>query len=258
LFVAVGFALLYIALRLYAHYCGWPGVYALSYTCVAMRNNPPWPLLTALVAGPPALLTWYWRTQHKKDDIDHASAAERNARFANAVELLSKGQAGGIFVLEGVARDSPEKYHWPVVETLASTVRGWYGDDAQGAAPPTVMRQALLRALGRRNKEYDQGRVIDLSRTNLAELDFRGLNFDGANFENAKLQKANLTGFASFVAANFSNAKADGALFDDSTKLDRIAATALKASGARDQTPEHVDAVQAISRAAAIGKGPTR
>src|SRR5689334_21078821 len=48
--VLIGFASLALVVWTYAALCG-PGQWALSYSCVAVRANPPWTLLTAMAAA---------------------------------------------------------------------------------------------------------------------------------------------------------------------------------------------------------------
>jgi uncharacterized protein YjbI with pentapeptide repeats len=190
-----------------------------------------------LVAAPSAVLTWYWRTAHKKRDLELTHAEERNVRFATAVQLLEAEAAGAIFALERLTKESPED-HWQVMQTLAAAIRGWSGPGQRidKIHQDGVRFQALVDALGRREIAHDPpGAVINLSGARLGELNFRGLDFTGACFDDATISRADLRG-TNLIGASFANAKAVGAWIDDDTKLDDLATMTLQHAGARFDT----------------------
>ncbi len=47
--------------------CPWPR--ASGTVCEAVAKSPPWTLLTSLAAAPALVVTWWWRTVHKDQDI---------------------------------------------------------------------------------------------------------------------------------------------------------------------------------------------
>lgn len=186
----LGGGLVALAFCSFAHACP---LGSTAVFCSMARTNPPWLLLTSLIAGPAALLTWYWRTQHKKVDILHAARGQVAQRFATAVEMLQKRElvgVGAIYALEQMAKDSPED-HWTVVETLAAFVRTLtFKDD-----PKRFCAQAAITVLGRRDSNRDRpGGIIDLSDACLVGVIFDRLNFARANFSNAAVDSASFCG----------------------------------------------------------------
>lgn len=213
--------------------------------CRAVQTSPPWLLVTGLAAAPSALLTWYWRTDHKKRDLQNAANThqlERRAkiseRFAKAVELLAEARAGAIYALEQIARESPED-HWPVMQTLAAFAR-----NNQKAISNDVIRPLAIeavRVIGRRNTENDPpDAVIDLTGADLSYGDFRGAhlraallrgttmnnaNFDHAVLEGAALDRAYVPQ-ASFCGADLRGVSLDwvstyarGFFYDNATRF---------------------------------------
>lgn len=167
--------------------------------CGMIIAQPPWLLVTGVAATPSALLTWYWRTDHKKRDL---LAAERSheldkrakisERFAKAIELLAQGRAGAIYALEQIARESPRD-HWAVMKTLAEFARRAM-IPGQGFMQLPLSVEAA-RAIGRREAANDPpGAEIDLTNADLQGGDFRDANFGGANLIRADLSNANFDG----------------------------------------------------------------
>lgn len=219
-----GLGLLSVAAALFGtdHYCG---VDPPPVVCGWFVRNPPWIFLTTLVAAPPALLTWYWRTMHKKKDLANARSSELNARFSTAVDLLAKGgwaARGAVYALEQLARDS-ETHHWPVIETLCGFVRelqrpsdfaGFDGaterDVRQDLAAYARLRhaaQAALAVIGRRDVKRDPAG----SKLNLTGGAFSGMTFAGGDFSGADFTGASLTN------ADFRDASVRSATFRDAT-----------------------------------------
>jgi hypothetical protein len=157
--------------------------------CKMATTSPPWLVVTSLIAGPSALLTWYWRTAHKKADMAAAARAQVAQRFATAVELLDKGGVsamGAIYALEQIAKDSPPD-QWTVIETLAAFIRTAKGADRNSRV------QAALTVITRRNVRHDSnGGWIDLQDTNLMALNFDGMNLERFDLTRARLDGASL------------------------------------------------------------------
>jgi hypothetical protein len=207
-----------------------------SILCNMVERNPPWIFLTGVAAAPSALLTWYWRTEHKKADVETAREVQLTGRFASAVDLLEAGNIGAIYALERIAKDSPRD-HWAVMETLAAYVRRNTGSNAKGelhlVSNLTEHFQAIITILGRRDTGRDlPGARINLSRCALDGLDFTGGDFSGAVFRRSSLRLAYLRE-ARFTGADFANVDATGASYDPKTiRMDERADMELRSAGA--------------------------
>jgi hypothetical protein len=84
--------------------------------------------------------------------LDLSRRGQVNERFAKAIEQLGESaddkvdvRIGAIYSLEQIARDSPEEFHGPIVETLTAVLRGHSnlqeqkpGPDNQEAGPPAA------------------------------------------------------------------------------------------------------------------------
>jgi uncharacterized protein YjbI with pentapeptide repeats len=159
-------------------------------------------------------------------------------RFTRAISQLGairpNGQkrleirVGGIYGLEGIARESAE-YYWPVMEILTAYVREnapWQipvseskeklkvvGEqtkmDPLSEVAPKVPAdiQAVLSVLGRRALRYRDG---EENRLNLAQTNLQRASLGNANLEGALLFRAN------FQKAILTKAKLESALIDES------------------------------------------
>ncbi len=156
-------------------------------------------------------------------------------RFSKAIEHLGNEKAidvrlGGIYALEQIAIDSPEKYHWTIVEILSAFVRGKRQIKELSTAPidseldlteasqespfnATSQKfekvgidiQVALTVLGRRNVGEDpKGKRIDLRKVNLVGVELPNAKFSGAILCNAILCDVD------FMGANLSNAYLNG------------------------------------------------
>lgn len=134
--IAVGLGLLFVPL---AYALGLMGFILLGPNHTArglfdaLHSSPPWTLITGIIAAPALLLTWYWRTVHKKEDIQNAretlTLQKENllpTRLAEAFRLLGDAgvaaRLGGIYALERIAHDSVRD-EWAVLDGLAAFVR---------------------------------------------------------------------------------------------------------------------------------------
>jgi hypothetical protein len=241
--VALGIALVTVAFVAFAWRCWGHN----RGDCATLRASPPWIPLAAVLSAPSTILTWYWRTDHKKKDIEHAEqgiiqreydrkdAASRDvlARFASGAELLSKGVTGALYALESVALDSPRE-HWAVMETIAGYIRlQRYVGKSEEDAITLLAIQAAVKVIGRRDVGRDpKGRVLDLSETDLRDVRFDGLQFDNTRFNGVNVERADIRG-GSFMGARFPNCRAQGVIIDDNAKVDRLALKELRAGGAQ-------------------------
>jgi uncharacterized protein YjbI with pentapeptide repeats len=173
-------------------------------------------------------------------------------RFSKAIEHLgSDGEEkihirlGGIYALEQIAKDSPQNYHWTIVEILSAFIREKQSinllaksDGELRSLPshapifkvPVDVRTALT-VLGNRNiKEDPEGKIIDLKRVILTRVDIQKSQFPKADFSGAYLQNANLDG-ANFSEANLSNANLLGSnIIDADLTKSRLAGAILHGS----------------------------
>jgi uncharacterized protein YjbI with pentapeptide repeats len=186
----------------------WRGSFAgTADACKELRLSQPWTLWTALAAAPSALLTWFWRTDHKKKDIDLAQSQELTSRFIAAVELLKKDAAGAIYALERVARDAPQD-HPAVVGTLAAYIRAC---PRMRSGNRFVSQQAAVTAIGRRDVANDGKFYVDLTKAELASIEFFG-DYEDAVFRLAQLQNAHFAG-TKLKKAMFARANLQHSLF---------------------------------------------
>jgi len=161
-------------------------------------------------------------------------------RFSQAVDLLGKENniacnLGGIYALEQIAKDSPEKYHWTVMEVLTSFIqnRSPLSSDSQANQvatqddflPVSTDVQAALTVIGRRGHQNDpKAKTICLDSTNLTKANLQGAylqranletaNLEGANLKDAYLKGAYLQG-ANLRGANLKNAYLQGAYLQE-------------------------------------------
>jgi hypothetical protein len=151
-------------------------------------------------------------------------------RYTKAIEQLGSDKLdvciGGIYALEGVARDSARDRP-TVIEVLAAFIREHShepqpapkSDDAP--TPERVTRpdvQAAVTVLGRNPRHGRQPLNLhaanlshaNLTDANLARANFIDADFTGANLNGANLNGANLNG-ADFTGANLNGANLNGA-----------------------------------------------
>ena len=156
-----------------------------------------------------------------------AQEGQITERFTRAIEQLGSDKIairlGGIYALERVAQDSPDKDHRQVMQVLAAYVQEnsqWDGcpGGEQSFQPIPTDIQAILAVLGRLNTEYEepeqrldlhstnlQGASLmraklqwamlinaDLHGTDLSFANLHGVNFNGTNLQDAVLFAANL------------------------------------------------------------------
>ena len=157
-------------------------------------------------------------------------------RFSKAVEQLGDEKLdirlGGIYALEGIARDSSE-LHGPVMELLTAFVREHAtardapekaaavddetphdGRELGGARPRLrADLQAVATVLGRRDVTHDpDGYELNLRDVLLGGVDFSFAQLRGANFREAHLQGADFS-LAQLRGVDFREAQLQGADF---------------------------------------------
>ena len=146
-------------------------------------------------------------------------------RYAKAIELLGSDnlevRLGGVYALERLARDSPERDSSTILEVLCAYVRerapGQAAEQpgkAQAPARPATDVQAALTALGRRQR-MDGEPPVDLRITDLRGADLHGADLKGALLWGANLEGAYLWGEAHLEGALMEGARLDGAKLND-------------------------------------------
>ncbi|MGM3307846.1 pentapeptide repeat-containing protein [Anabaena sp. WFMT] len=172
-----------------------------------------------IFAGIAVFFNAYQASRSANAANENAKAANKNAqaaedkqiteRFSKAIELLGNKEIevklGGIYALEQIAKDSPEKYHWTIMEVLTAFVRenAPLKKEEEGEKEKILKLridiQAALTVIGRRNCENEQEnqrldlnwidiRGANLDRANLKRVDFICSNLDGTSFQKARLQ----------------------------------------------------------------------
>jgi hypothetical protein len=151
-------------------------------------------------------------------------------RFTRAIDQLGHEnqdvRVGGIYALERIAQSS-RRDHGPIVEVLTTFVRehqSWRGDEAPGtesgfATRPRADIQAILRVLGRRRWEWDEGERIDLSGTDLRDVSLAGARLKAADLHGAHLERSDLSG-TQLEDASLEESHLDGARIQDANLRD--------------------------------------
>ena len=186
------------------------------------RVNEARKTLATILGGAAFLVGGFFTWQNIKVAQGAASTSQRalevsregqiTDRFSKAIEQLSsvdkdgkkrvEVRLGGIYALEGIAKESPE-LHWPIMEVLTAYVRlnapnpqKSTQENPTATAPPAHPAadiQAILTVLGRRDQQYENvNQSLDLSETEIQGADLRKAQLDGANLNEADLDGANL------------------------------------------------------------------
>jgi len=216
--VGLGIALSLLLGLVYRWLCPWPR--AIGGVCWAVTDKPPWTLLTSVAAAPALVLTWWWRTVHKDQDlankqheIELAKREEWAKRFAVAVSLIADdkkidAKVGGIYLLESLASDS-ERHRSVVIDTLCAFVRNHAirdnrahnndedPDDPDGPRAPADI-EATCQVLARLPAIPAESRIslrcTDLTYVRVPDGSLAYADLTEAWLANADLQRTDLTG----------------------------------------------------------------
>ncbi len=193
-----------------------------------------------IIAGFLALIFAYWRSvvadkQAKASDLQ-ANTAERsllNERYQQGAEMLGSPvlsvRLGGIYALQRLASEYPQRYHLQIMQLLCAFVRNPTDEPSMQAhsvlvSPQPTKRlrddvQAVMEALGSRSEEgiaieYEVEYCLDLRGADLSYLMVLDANLSKALFQNANLYWAQFYGEgdqAYLSEANFRSADLTGA-----------------------------------------------
>ncbi len=228
--VAIGLSLAILSMVALGQFCS-------SWTCspslcTKIAENPPWTLLTSLVAAPSVLLTWWWRTVQKDKDIALAKREERSKRFADSVRMLGDDKLalriGAVYSLQSLATDAEEELP-RVTSVLCAFLRQHDGprnepNRSYPSQPADI--QCAFTVVGGLPKCDDVRK--DLRGARLERLEGAKLSFENAllsrcqlrygTFTNAIFREADMTGAdlagASLTGADFHRAILDEVVFD--------------------------------------------
>jgi uncharacterized protein YjbI with pentapeptide repeats len=150
-----------------------------------------------------------------RKNLKVAEEKQVTERFSKAIEHLGNDKAieirlGGIYTLGQIAIDSPNVYHWAIMDILSAFIREKRPLD--NTDPVSIDIQAALAVIGRREQDVHnpQMKFIDLRKVNLVGIDLRNMDFNHVHFCDANLQKARfdhiVLSHACLTDANFSNA----------------------------------------------------
>ncbi|MDE2902557.1 MAG: pentapeptide repeat-containing protein [Chloroflexota bacterium] len=182
-------------------------------------------LIATIVAFPLA----FWRSKVAERQADAArrqvEAAEQglqSERFRQGTEMLGHElksvRLGGIYTLDRLARDFPEEYHIPVMQTLCAFVRHPPTDPSQ-TRPSSVVAQPMVEG-----DEYDDTplhlvedihAVLEVIRLRSQQrLDIESTNNFELNLSGADLRLSDLRG-ASLSGDDLSDSRLSGSLMMD-------------------------------------------
>jgi uncharacterized protein YjbI with pentapeptide repeats len=132
-----------------------------------------------------------------RKNLKVAEEKQVTERFSKAIEHLGNDKAieirlGGIYTLEQIAINSPNEYHWTIMDILSAFIREKRPFD--NTDPVGIDIQAALAVIGRREQDVHnpQMKFIDLRKVNLVGIDLRNMDFNHVHFCDANLQKAQL------------------------------------------------------------------
>ena len=136
-----------------------------------------------------------------------------NETFASMLSTLASPQlevrVGGIYALESLARTNIS-FYWPVLHTLISYVKTHQSitinaPDKQNNIQEDIQAILSFAAEGQYDSPHEHHDSIDLSHTNLNNIDLSGGKLAYANFEGSVLKNIDFNG-SNLLNANFRNA----------------------------------------------------
>ena len=190
--------------------------------CKGAEKSPPWTLLSGVAAAPALLLTWYWRTKHRTEELKQRGEQlkqrdeelkhrtkelsitedrQTGERYARAVELLGSDKAnvrlGGVYALEKLAKS--EEHHGSCLKTLSAYFRdgvaAWRKEEgAKASQPPEASKKTEEDA-----KPKPKDLPIDLLAAFTVALQVRDkteerVDFSGVDLHEVRLKRCSLQG----------------------------------------------------------------
>ena len=157
--------------------------------------------LGLVIAGLVALYLAVWRGLVAQKQAGAAQQSLRNERYQKGAEMLGSKvlsvRLGGIYALQGLAKDYPEEYHVQIMRLLCGFVRNPTKDPAherEVAAKQIdfVAREDVQAVLNMMEHRY--GREIELESLAQFTLNFVNADLSGVILMDANLAGADLTG----------------------------------------------------------------
>ena len=161
--------------------------------------------LALVIGGAIAILLAWWRSKVAERQADTAQRGLLNERYQKGAEMLGNDvlsvRLGGIYALERLAAEHPEKYHVEIMKLFCAFVRNPTEDnstkdgaDVERGAPPHAVAQlrediqAVMEAIGARRVEH-----LDLEGKARFRLDLHGSDLRGARLTAVNLTSAPAT-----------------------------------------------------------------
>ena len=178
-----------------------------------------------VVGGAIAILLALWRSTVAERQSETAQRSLLNEQYQLGAEMLGNRvhsvRLGGIFALQQLAAEHPERCHLPIMRLICAFVRHpTQSEDVEYSSPSASVKEvredvtAAIQFIARRTtsqmaieRECDFELDLhesDLSRQLLRDADLSGANLLGANLSGAFLAGANLSK-ATLAGANLSN-----------------------------------------------------
>lgn len=151
-----------------------------------------------------------------KNQLNQVQEGNRLTRFTHAIDFLSKTEStqriGGIYTLEQIANESPDKYMETVVNVIAAFVRKSKAKEiGEDQYKIEYEVNIAMTALGRVRREEKTPKInlsnninvigVNLSNANFCNTDFTGADLRYVDFRNGKFHNA------IFCKATLNNAK---------------------------------------------------
>ncbi|MEM8962027.1 MAG: pentapeptide repeat-containing protein [Acidobacteriota bacterium] len=202
------------------------GLGALVFVYVAIVTMPE-PTLSrhrdalAVVGGVAVLVGLFVVWRRSEAALRSAKAAEAGqitGRYTEAIKQLGDDhpavRLGGVYALEKISQDDPERYDATVMDVLCAYLRDHRRGESDGFQTPTEV-QAVLDVLRRRDRGSGPAGVhIDLRGADLSGADLANVELPGANLSNVDLSGANLSD-ADFSHVDLSDADLSDANLSD-------------------------------------------
>ena len=174
--------------------------------------------LGLVIAGAIALPIAIWRSRVAQIQANTAQRELSNRLYQQGTEMLQSAalsvRLDGIYTLERLAKDEPERYHIQIMSRLCGLARHQTRDDGVEARSDTKREprlredvQAVVAAISSCHARQDRLEMAADFRLNL-----RGVDFPGARLFKARLSRANLS-MANLAGANLIGADLAGAEF---------------------------------------------